>query len=142
MHSCGAIRDVLPDLIEVGVDIINPVQVSAAGMDSAELKREFGKDIVFWGGGVDTQRVLGTGTPDEVRAEVRRRVEDFKPGGGFVFNTVHNIQGNVPAENLVAMWQAVRDYGAYSYERVVRQVYEPGSEQGPGFFVPPGRPDC
>ena len=113
MHSCGAIRQVLPDLIEVGVDIINPVQVSAAGMDSAELKREFGKDIVFWGGGVDTQRVLGTGTPDEVRAEVKRRVEDFKPGGGFVFNTVHNIQGNVPAENLIAMWEALREYGEY-----------------------------
>jgi uroporphyrinogen decarboxylase len=113
MHSCGAIRDILPDLIEIGVDIINPVQVSAARMDSAELKREFGKDIVFWGGGVDTQRVLGTGTPDEVRAEVKRRVEDFKPGGGFVFNTVHNIQGNVPAENLIAMWEAVREYGTY-----------------------------
>ncbi len=113
MHSCGAIRQLIPDLIEVGVDIINPVQVSAAGMDSAELKREFGKDIVFWGGGVDTQRVLGTGTPDEVRVEVKRRVEDFKPGGGFVFNTVHNIQGNVPAENLVAMWEAVREFGAY-----------------------------
>lgn len=113
MHSCGAIRQVIPDLIEIGVDIINPVQVSAAGMDSAELKREFGKDIVFWGGGVDTQRVLGTGTPDEVRAEVRRRVEDFKPGGGFVFNTVHNIQGNVPAANLIAMWKAVRDFGVY-----------------------------
>ncbi len=113
MHSCGAIRQVLPDLIEVGVDIINPVQVSATGMDSAELKREFGKDIVFWGGGVDTQRVLGVGTPDEVRAEVRRRVEDFKPDGGFVFNTVHNIQGNVPAENILAMWEALRDYGQY-----------------------------
>ncbi len=113
MHSCGAIRQVIPDLIEVGVDIINPVQVSAAGMDSAELKRQFGKDIVFWGGGVDTQRVLGTCTPDEVRAEVRRRFEDFKPGGGFVFNTVHNIQGNVPAANLMAMWQAMQDFGAY-----------------------------
>lgn len=113
MHSCGAIRQVLPDLIEVGVDIINPVQVSAAGMDSAELKREFGKDIVFWGGGVDTQRVLGTGTPDDVRADVKRRIEDFAPGGGFVFNTVHNIQGNVPAENLIAMWEAVREYGVY-----------------------------
>ena len=78
-------------------------------MDSAELKAEFGKDIVFWGGGVDTRRVLGAGTPEEVRAEVKRRVEDFKPGGGFVFNTVHNIQGNVPPENLVAMWEAVRD---------------------------------
>lgn len=113
MHSCGAIRAVLPDLIEIGVDIINPVQVSARDMDSADLKREFGKDIVFWGGGVDTQRVLGTGRPDEVWHEVKRRVEDFKPGGGFVFNTVHNIQGNVPADNLITMWKALREYGNY-----------------------------
>jgi uroporphyrinogen decarboxylase len=114
MHSCGAIRSFIPDFIEIGIDIINPVQVSAKGMDSAELKREFGNDIVFWGGGVDTQRVLGDGTPQEVRQEVRRRVEDFKPGGGFVFNTVHNIQGNVPPENLVAMWEALQEYGRYS----------------------------
>jgi uroporphyrinogen decarboxylase len=113
MHSCGAIRAFIPDFIEIGIDIINPVQVSATGMDSAELKREYGKDITFWGGGVDTQRVLGTGTPDDVRAEVRRRLTDFMPGGGFVFNTVHNIQGNVPAENLVAMWETVREYGMY-----------------------------
>ncbi len=114
MHSCGAIRTFIPDFIEIGIDIINPVQVSAAGMDSAELKREFGKDIVFWGGGVDTQRVLGTGSPAEVRAEVKRRIEDLKPGGGFVFNTVHNIQGNVPAENLVAMWETLQEYGVYN----------------------------
>jgi len=113
MHSCGAIRSFIPDFIEIGIDIINPVQVSAAGMDSAELKREFGKDIVFWGGGVDTQHVLGSGTPDDVRAEVRRRLRDFMPGGGFVFNTVHNIQGNVPAENLVAMWETMQAYGRY-----------------------------
>jgi uroporphyrinogen decarboxylase len=113
MHSCGAIRAFIPDFIEIGIDIINPVQVSAAGMDSAALKRDFGKDIVFWGGGVDTQRVLGSGTPVEVREEVRRRVTDFMPGGGFVFNTVHNIQGNVPAENLVAMWEALQKYGVY-----------------------------
>lgn len=112
-HSCGSVRKVIPDLIEAGVDILNPVQVSAAGMDTAELKREYGKDLVFWGGGVDTQRVLGGGTPQEVREEVRRRVTDLKPGGGFVFNTVHNIQGNVPAENLVAMWEAYREYGVY-----------------------------
>jgi len=116
MHSCGAIRAFIPEFIEIGVDIINPVQVSATGMDSAELKREFGKDIVFWGGGVDTQHVLGTGTSEEVRAEVKRRIEDFKPGGGFVFNTVHNIQGNVPAENLMAMWEALREYGVYGGE--------------------------
>jgi uroporphyrinogen decarboxylase len=113
MHSCGAIRAFIPDFIEIGIDIINPVQVSASGMDSAELKREFGKDIVFWGGGVDTQRVLGTGTPQEVREEVKHRLNDFMPDGGFVFNTVHNIQGNVPAENLVAMWETVQEYGRY-----------------------------
>ena len=113
MHSCGAIRTFIPDFIEVGVDIINPVQVSAAGMDSAELKRDFGKDIVFWGGGVDTQRVLGTGTPQAVREEVKRRLDDFMPGGGFIFNTVHNIQGNVPAENMVAMWETVQEHGRY-----------------------------
>jgi uroporphyrinogen decarboxylase len=82
-------------------------------MDSAALKRDFGKEIVFWGGGVDTQRVLGTGSLAEVREEVRRRVTDFMAGGGFVFNTVHNIQGNVPPENLVAMWEALLEYGRY-----------------------------
>jgi uroporphyrinogen decarboxylase len=117
-HSCGAIRPVISDLIEAGVDILNPVQVSATGMDSADLKREFGKDIVFWGGGVDTQRVLGTGTPQEVGDDVRRRIEDLGPGGGFVFATVHNIQGNVPPENILAMWEALQEYGVYSREAV------------------------
>jgi uroporphyrinogen decarboxylase len=113
-HSCGAIRPVIGDLIEIGVDILNPVQVSAAGMDSAELKREFGKDITFWGGGVDTQRVLGNGTPEEVRADTRRRIEDLAPGGGFVFATVHNIQGNVPPENILAMWETLQKIGGYN----------------------------
>ena len=113
-HSCGAVRPVIPDLIEIGCDILNPVQVSAAGMDSAELKREFGKDITFWGGGVDTQRVLGMGTPQQVREEVKRRVTDLMPGGGFIFNTIHNIQPNVPVENIVAMWEALQEYGRYS----------------------------
>jgi uroporphyrinogen decarboxylase len=113
-HSCGAIRPVIPDLIEIGVDILNPIQVSATGMDSAELKREFGKDITFWGGGVDTQRVLGDGTPEQVRADTRRRIEDLAPGGGFVFATVHNIQGNVPPENIMAMWETLQEYGVYS----------------------------
>jgi uroporphyrinogen decarboxylase len=112
-HSCGAIRPVIPDLIEAGVDVLNPVQVSATGMDSADLKRDFGKDITFWGGGVDTQRVLGVGTPDDVRADVRKRIEDLAPGGGFVFATVHNIQGNVPAENILAMWETLQEYGKY-----------------------------
>jgi len=112
-HSCGSIRPVIPDLIEIGVDVLNPVQVSATGMDSAELKREFGSDIVFWGGGVDTQRVLGDGTPEEVRADTKLRIHDLAPGGGFVFATVHNIQGNVPPENIMAMWETLQEYGTY-----------------------------
>ncbi len=112
-HSCGAIRELLPDLIEIGVDILNPVQVSAAGMETAALKRDFGRDLVFWGGGVDTQGVLGSGTPDEVRAEVARRVADLAPGGGFVFASVHNIQANVPAANAVALWKTVEEVGRY-----------------------------
>lgn len=112
-HSCGAIRPVIGDLIEIGVDILNPVQVSATGMDSAELKREFGKEMTFWGGGVDTQRVLGTGTPEEVCADTRKRIEDLAPGGGFVFATVHNIQGNVPPENIMAMWETLQEFGVY-----------------------------
>ncbi len=108
-HSCGAIRELIPDLIEIGVDALNPVQVSATGMDSAELKREFGRDLTFWGGGVDTQRILGSGSVDDVRAEVRRRVTDLASGGGFVFATVHNVQPNVPPENLLAMWSELRE---------------------------------
>ena len=108
-HTCGAVRELIPDLIEIGVDILNPVQVSATGMETGALKRDFGRDIVFWGGGVDTQKVLSRGTPDEVRAEVRRRIADLAPGGGFVFATVHNIQPDVPAENILAMHAEVRE---------------------------------
>jgi uroporphyrinogen decarboxylase len=115
LHACGSVREVIPDLIEIGLDILNPIQVSAAGMDSAELKREYGKDLVFWGGGVDTQRVFPHGTPEEVRAEVRRRLDDLMPGGGFVFNPVHNIQGDVPTANLMVMWETLREYGVYSH---------------------------
>ena len=107
-HSCGAIRQLIPDLIEIGVEAINPVQVSARGMDTAELKREFGRDLVFWGGGCDTQHVLPRGTPDDVRAEVRRRVGDLSPGGGFVFAAVHNIQPDVPPANVMAMFDEAR----------------------------------
>ena len=89
--------------------------LDSLGMDSAELKREFGKDITFWGGGVDTQRVLGSGTPDEVRRDTRKRIEDLAPGGGFVFATVHNIQGNVPPENIMAMWETLQEYGVYGH---------------------------
>jgi uroporphyrinogen decarboxylase len=114
-HSCGSVRKIIPDLIDVGVDILNPVQVNATDMDSADLKREYGQDIVFWGGGVDTQTAFDERhTPDEVRQDVRKRLEDLMPGGGFVFNTVHNIQGNVPPENIMAMWKTVQEYGKYS----------------------------
>lgn len=113
LHSCGAIRPLIPDLIDIGVDILNPVQVSAPGMDSAELKREFGPDLVFWGGAVDSQGVLGRASVDEVRDEARRRVDDLRSGGGFVFASVHNIQANVPAEHVLAMWQVIEERGRY-----------------------------
>jgi uroporphyrinogen decarboxylase len=113
-HSCGAIASLIPDLIESGIDVLNPVQVSAAGMDTKELKKRFGRDITFYGGGVDTQRVLPHGTPQEVRDEVKRRIDDLAPGGGFIFNTVHNIQADVAPENIMAMWETLREYGVYS----------------------------
>jgi len=112
-HSCGAVQDLIPLLIEEGIDILNPVQVSADGMDTAALKRLYGRDLTFWGGGVDTQHVLPHGTPAEVRDEVRRRIEDLAPGGGFVFNTVHNVQADVPPKNYMAMWEALQEYGGY-----------------------------
>ncbi len=113
LHTCGSVYPFIPDFIEMGVDILNPVQVSARNMGSKRLKQEFGKDIVFWGGGCDTQKVLPFGTPAEVREEVKRRIGDFAPGGGFVFNQVHNIQVGVPPENIMAMYDAVREFGAY-----------------------------
>jgi uroporphyrinogen decarboxylase len=112
-HTCGAVRKLIPDLIDAGIDILNPVQISAADMDLHELKREFGQDLVFWGGGVDTQGVLGTATPEEVRTHVQQNIEALAPGGGFVFAAVHDIQANVPPENILAMWEAWQTYGAY-----------------------------
>jgi uroporphyrinogen decarboxylase len=112
-HGCGAIGPFLPDLIEIGVEIINPVQVSAAGMDTAELKKKYGHNLSFWGGGCDTQRVLNLGRPEDVRREVRRRIGDLAPGGGFVFNPVHNIQPNISPANVAAMFQAAREFGSY-----------------------------
>jgi len=112
-HTCGSVYDIIPDLIEVGVDILNPVQVSAAKMDTKKLKKEFGKDLTFWGGGVDTQHILPYGTPRQVKEEVKRRIEDLAPGGGFVFTPVHNIQAGVPPENIIAMWETLQDYGRY-----------------------------
>ena len=104
-HSCGSIYSLLPDIIDAGVDIVNPVQISADDMEPKKLKKEFGDDLTFWGGGVDTQRVLGFGTPEEVEQNVKQNVEAFAPGGGFVFASVHNIQANVPPENIVAAFQ-------------------------------------
>jgi uroporphyrinogen decarboxylase len=112
LHSDGAIVPILPDLIEIGVDILNPVQVSAAGMgDTAFLKREFGRDLVFWGA-IDTQHVLPFGSAADVEREVRQRIDDLASGGGYVMASVHNIQADVPAANVLAMWEAWRRYGA------------------------------
>ncbi len=106
MHSCGAVSDLIPDFIEMGIDALNPVQITANGMEPERLKKEFGNDITFWGGGISTQGVMGGGTPEQVREEVKRNVDIFAPGGGFVFTQVHNIQVNVPPENIVAAYQA------------------------------------
>lgn len=112
-HSCGAVKDLIPQLLDEGIDILNPVQVSADGMDTAELKRRHGDSLTFWGGGVDTQHILPRGTPQQVREEVHRRVADLAPGAGFVFGPVHNTQADVPPENYMAMWEALQEHGAY-----------------------------
>jgi uroporphyrinogen decarboxylase len=106
-HSCGSVRPLIPDFIELGVDILNPVQIGAAGMEAVALKRDFGRELVFWGGGVDCQTVLPYGTPEQVKDDVRRNIEALASGGGFVFNSVHNIQPDVPPENILAMWEAM-----------------------------------
>ena len=113
LHSDGSLYRLIPDLIEIGVDILNPVQFTAANMDTRRLKAEFGRDLTFWGGGCDTQWVLPHGTLQEVRGEVKRRIEELASGGGFVFNQVHNIQADVPPANIVAMYEAVAKYGSY-----------------------------
>lgn len=109
IHSCGSVVALIPDFIASGFDILNPVQCSAAGMDARALKREYGKDIVFWGGGVDTQHTMPFGTPDQVYKEVRERISIFNEGGGFVFNAIHNLQATLPIENVLAMAQALKD---------------------------------
>ena len=111
IHSCGSIRELIPDLIDAGFDILNPVQCSAAGMDAKELKKEFGKDLVFWGGGVDTQKTIPFGTPKEVYDQVRERIKIFNDPTGMVFNTIHNIQAGTPVENILAMFEAIKDSG-------------------------------
>ncbi len=111
LHSCGSIYNLIPHMIEAGVDILNPVQTSSANMEPDRLKKEFGGKTVFWGGGCDTQHVLQTASPEEIREHVRERLAIFKPGGGYVFNQVHNIQPNVPAENIIAMLDAAYEFG-------------------------------
>lgn len=106
LHSCGSIAALLPHIIEAGFDIINPVQISARDMDPAALKKDFGGDITFWGGGCDTQKVLPSGTPQQVRDHVRRNIDILGPGGGFVFASVHNILAEIPPENVLAMYEA------------------------------------
>jgi uroporphyrinogen decarboxylase len=114
-HTCGNCREYIPDLIDNGVDILNPVQISAANMDPQQLKNKFGKSIVFWGGGIDSQRILPFASPQEVKEHVRKNIEIFKTNGGYVFNNVHNIQAGVPAENIVALYEAAYDYGSYRF---------------------------
>jgi uroporphyrinogen-III decarboxylase len=109
-HSCGAVEKFLPSFIEAGFDILNPVQCSAAGMEPEKLKQTYGDRLVFWGGGVDTQRTLPFGTPEEVREQVLRRCEVFSRGGGFVFSTVHNVQAGTPVMNIVAMFDALAEF--------------------------------
>ncbi len=112
-HGCGAAFDLIPDLIDLGFDIINPVQTSAKGMDPKRLKAAYGKDIVFWGGGVDAQRTMPFGTPQQVADEVRQRIDELAPGGGFVFAAVHNIQASDPPDNIITAFDTALDYGRY-----------------------------
>jgi len=113
LHSCGGIFELIPGLIDAGLDILNPVQISAFGMDPVRLKKVFGDKLCLWGGGCDTQQVLPFGTPEEVYTHTRQNIEIFKPGGGYMFSAVHNIQANVPPENISAMFEAVRDSWSY-----------------------------
>jgi uroporphyrinogen decarboxylase len=110
LHSCGSIRQFIPDLIEAGFDILNPVQTNCFGMDPVELKNEFGREITFWGGGVDTSSVLPTGSPEEVRRDVLLRCRILSRGGGFIFAPIHNILPEVPPENVIAAYDAVKEF--------------------------------
>jgi hypothetical protein len=113
IHSCGSVKVFLEDFVDSGFDILNPVQCSAAHMDPHQLKKEFGNRLVFWGGGVDTQHTLPFGKPADVCREVHERLRIFGHGGGFVFNTTHNVQARIPVENVLAMYETVREYGTY-----------------------------
>lgn len=110
LHSCGSIYKLMPHLIEAGYDIINPVQTNCADMEAEKLKKEFGKDITFWGGGVNTREILNRGSVEDVKDDVKRRLDILMPGGGYVFNPIHNIMPDVPPENIVAMFEAVNEF--------------------------------
>lgn len=112
-HTCGACATYIPDLLDNGIDILNPVQISARGMDPQTLKSKYGDRLVFWGGAIDAQHVLPYATPEEIREHVRQNLEIWKPGGGYVFNNVHNIQAGVPPENIVALYEAAYEFGFY-----------------------------
>ena len=112
-HTCGSVVEYIPDLLDNGIDVLNPVQIAAKDMDPRELKARFGDRLSFWGGGIDTQHVLPSASPEEVRESVRRNLEAFMPGGGYVFNNVHNIQADVPPENVLAMFDAAYELGGY-----------------------------
>jgi len=112
-HSDGAIYELIPDFIEIGIDILNPVQISGEGINLEKIKKEFGKELTFWGGGIDTQQTLPKAKPEEVKKEVKQRIESLASGGGFIFNTIHNIQDDVPPENIMAMWKALQEWGHY-----------------------------
>jgi uroporphyrinogen decarboxylase len=109
-HSCGNVRPVIPDFIELGIDILNPVHINATGMEPFQLKKDFGKDVVFWGGGVDTQKILATGTVLDIEEDVKKNIDALAPGGGFVFAAVHNIQSEVPPQNIIAMCEALKRF--------------------------------
>jgi uroporphyrinogen decarboxylase len=111
-HTCGAVRKLIPDFIEAGVDILNPVQVSAAGMDPVELKKEFGNDLSFWGGGVDAQNILTNGSAQEIKDHIVKNIDALAPGGGFIFAPTHIIQPGVPPENIMVMWETLQEYGS------------------------------
>ncbi|MCD6257924.1 methyltransferase, partial [Candidatus Aerophobetes bacterium] len=116
LHSDGAIKEIIPDLIEIGVDIINPVQTSAKGMDPEKLKREFGKYITFWGGGIDTQTTLPFGSLEDIKKQVKERIKIFAPGGGYVFCPIHNIQADIPPEKIVAAFETAKKVRKYPIE--------------------------
>jgi uroporphyrinogen decarboxylase len=113
LHTDGAVAPFIPDFVEMGIDAINPLQVSAAGMDPKWLKREYGRDIAFWGGACDSQTMLPFATPQQVSDEVKRRLSELMPGGGYVFSPIHNVQAEVPPQNVIAMFRTALEYGAY-----------------------------